>query len=268
MKRASFLLSILLIGAFAWAETATPPSTPEIVPPDIYEMPHKKIPAKIYNKEAVGATIRKYDETFKTLGFKGLHLMMAKKDVNDLVENTPWGYLNWPQNVNYDDLLYNDDWPDMPQEKDENALKKDRSRMDNRWLSFGCKGEGEREICYVFERAHISFYDGKLVKINLYSYDYSISHFEGSFKGWGNFALDALTSKYGRPKIAYIRPSDLTVLSFPRDQAMIASWEIGGERIEMAGLTRELDYYWGISYQNIRGLDALNKSRNVKKFDL
>ena len=136
------------------------------------------------------------DHRFDSLGFRGIHLGMTCKEVNEVVERTPWGYL---MDRSGNQQPASAEWPNYPQCVPSNFLWGDRSDMGKGWASLGCEEENEPGGCYPLSYVHIKYLDDGLILINLSSPSYPPEGIETSLKEWGRFALEVLLRQYGKP---------------------------------------------------------------------
>ena len=165
-------------------------------------------PNKEYTQEEVNIAIKKMDDKFKTLGFKGLHLGMSYDDVNELVKETPWAY---GTNVMKEKSSH------LPQYKKFNQLCGDNSTMGKTWDSIGCRGEGETKECFEISSTTIKFYNDKLYEIVISSPISDPDEIQYKLLDWAGFALKGLMKKYGKPTKIYIPLKNINVFAFRTD---------------------------------------------------
>ena len=234
---------------------------------NIYPSVTKK-PAREYTEKEVQSYINSVDKKFNTPGFKGLHLGMTINEVNELIKETPWGYAfsdnkKPPSSIDYT-------WKDQPQYKSSNFLKSDDSRMG--WtglLKIGCEGPEGKESCYWINVVFIRFYENKLVEITLPSTMWPADKIHASLKSWGEFALNGLTKRYGEPTKIYGTFSNVNITSFKAGYLIfLYQWDLGSDTVKLGINKYESKFGCKIFYENVKGVQQLEKEKSEGKSEL
>jgi len=233
---------------------------------DIYSSSAKK-PAREYTEEEVQSYINRIDKKYNTPGFKGLHIGMTIEEVNELIKETPWGYVfseskNIPASLDYT-------WKDQPQFKSTNFLKGDDSRMGWVWAKIGCEGPDGKGGCHWITDVFIRFHENKLVEIILSSPMWSANKIDTMLKDWGRFALNGLTKRYGEPTIIYDTFRNVNIFSFKTGYSIsLYKWDFRSDTVKLSISEYESEFGCKIMYQNVEGVRKLEKEKSKGKSDL
>ena len=205
-----------------------------------------------YGEEEVREYVAEMDRRFGTPGFKGLHLGQSCDQVNELVKETPWGYLMTRSSAAEESSA---EWPNEPQCVPSNFLWGDRSDMGKGWASLGCDETNEPGTCYPLTYAHIKYLDDRLILINLSSPSYPPERIETSLKAWGRFALKVLLRQYGEPDKTVEPVENVRQSSFSSGyEAPLYEWHRGEARIVLYLSEYASTYGCGVILEDVEGM--------------
>lgn len=207
---------------------------------------------QVFDEDLVKLHIARMDIKYNTLGFKGLHLGMTSSDVRELINETPW-FDEWFYEMNRFSSCY-----------DTQRLHKtlEVAGRDTSWFKrIGCKGSKKR-ICYYFDRAYLTYFDDKIVGIDIKSPEFTADEINTGFKNWGRFALKGLIRKYGKQNITLKSIEDVNIFSFESGNRLpLYVWDKGNEAIILCICECESTFYYYIWYIDKKGMESIKKDR-------
>lgn len=177
--------------------------------------------------------------SFKTLGFRGIHLGMTAEELDYYMKESPQlGYADNSSAVNSDYIFV-------------------RAFTENDPLELGCDGAG---TCYSATDLLIQLLDGKIISITLQSPKYSADYIESFVKDWGRFALKGLINKYGQPTKTYLPLDKVNIFKFENGfYYNLYEWNKGKEKILMVTTESEAQFGINIVFENIDGAKKYQK---------
>ena len=188
-------------------------------------------------KQQSNEYIENAKSNYDTPGFLGLYLDMSKKQVNELVAKTAWGYTS-------------DDY---------NAPKNDNTVFlkDDRDVSFWLSSSSGLSIKNVI----VQYYENKIAQIIINGYGYPADSIERGTKDWGRKAIAGLKNKYGQPQIIKSL-DDLNILDFKTEfYTYLYVWQGNNFHIGLCSRVEDFKYACSIIIQYPESMKKLNDQK-------
>lgn len=192
-----------------------------------------------------------------TLGFKGIHLGMTTAQVDKVVEETAWA---WPKK-------------DMP-DKATRLLEFEKGEPGEMIARLGCETGAVGAECYFVEKTALTFYEGKVaqitlfspsVRINLESSNWSAAPIFEKILPWGRFVHTALVQRHGDPTTVYRPFSEVNIFAFkPGADNALYEWKLEGERILLGVGKTGLEHDCVLKYQNTEAMEAMAMDPGIR----
>ncbi|KAF0214953.1 MAG: hypothetical protein FD174_4260 [Geobacteraceae bacterium] len=181
---------------------------------------------------------------YTTLGFKGIHLGMSRKEILDIGWDSERKDWQLTSGVGLDKSEYIFFTTDTP---------------------IGCVGEGESELCYKIELVSVRFFNGKVIEIILQGPSLVASRIDDDVKDWAKFAYKALSKKHGKPTKTLIDLNKFNVFSVKSGYSrLVYEWKIQKERLLVTIGESNFKYYSAIEMSDASAKDAIEKNRKEK----
>ncbi|NJD39669.1 MAG: hypothetical protein FIA89_15310 [Geobacter sp.] len=183
-------------------------------------------------------------KTYTTLGFKGIHLGMSRKEILDIGWDSERKDWQLTSGVGIDKSEYIFFTTDTP---------------------IGCVGEGESEFCYKIELVSVRFFNEKVIEIILQGPSLVASRIDDDVKDWAKFAYKSLSKKHGKPTKTLIDLNKFNVFSVKSGYSrLVYEWKIKKERLLVVIGESNFKYYPAIEMTDASAKDAIEKNRKEK----
>jgi hypothetical protein len=189
------------------------------------------------------------DMAAEKLGFKGLYLGMTYEQVNFLPDRDP---KTW-ESSNYDEAF---------------GEKNNQGYLQyQNWNGIGCEGPTGKQFCHRVSSAHIEFFKGRVLLIDIMSLPFTADRIESELKDWLKFALKGLTEKYGPPQML-VSVESLNIFSFKSQHLIhLREWKRGQNSIFLSILEAGHHYYSIIRFADLKSQkEEQSKSKSKHEF--
>lgn len=250
----------LLAGTIAISLFSCVPSTQQTI---IHR--NKYVAPKEYEEKVINEYISQLDSKFSSPGFRGLHTGMTMDDINLLVKNTPWGYKYKPLSLRNGGNRLDQNWPDLPQSKEKNFLKGDKSKLGFFWSNIGCSGPMGKRSCYLIEHVFFQFHNGELASFSLNSFKWGANKIDYNLKPWTKAALKGLSLKYGAPTVVN-RIEKVNIFDFKDGfETLCYFWDLEAHTIELKIGCYDHKYYSLVKFSDAKAASQIRKQKKEFK---